>query len=112
MSIGSNITQLYKEKGWSQGELSTLIVDLREFIGIFELNEISLSFDMALNRPSCFWVMGDFLLDVGEFGAYDKEPVHLVRSIQKKNDRTYSILLNKINTYIHSFKVNQAFTIK
>ena len=112
LNIASKITQLRKEKGWSQGELATRIGASREIIGKYERNENSPSIEMTLKIARAFGVTVDFLLGEGEFGAYDKETVQRIQNIQKMDDSTRSILFNVIDTYIQNFKTKQAFASK
>lgn len=54
-SIGHRITQLRKEKGWSQTELAGQAGASREAIGKYERGEASPSVETAKNIADAFW---------------------------------------------------------
>jgi len=112
LNIGSKITLLRKEKGWSQGDLAEQIVASREIIGKYERNENSPSLEMALKMAKAFDVTVDFLLGEGEYSSYDKDTVERLKDIQKMDSNTKSVLFNVIDTYIQNFKTKQAFATK
>jgi transcriptional regulator with XRE-family HTH domain len=112
LNIGSKITQLRKEKGWSQGDLAVQISASREIIGKYERNENSPSIEMALKMSKAFGVTVDFLLGEGEYSSYDKDTVERLKDIQKMDSNTKTVLFNVIDTYIQNFKTKQAFATK
>ena len=112
LNIGSKISLLRKEKGWSQGDLAEQINASREIIGKYERNENSPSLEMALKMAKAFGVTVDFLLGEGEYSSYDKETVDRLKDIQKMDSNTRSVLFNVIDTYIQNFKTKQAFATK
>jgi transcriptional regulator with XRE-family HTH domain len=109
LNIGGKITQLRKDKGWSQGDLAEQIGASREIIGKYERNENSPSLEMALKMAKVFGVTVDFLLGEGEYSSYDKDTVNRLRDIQKMDPNTKTVLFNVIDTYIQNFKTKQAF---
>jgi len=109
LNIGSKISLLRKEKGWSQSDLANQIEASREIIGKYERNENLPSIEMALKMAKAFGVTIDFLLGEGEYASYDKETVERLKGIQKMDDRTKNVLFDVIDTYIQNFKTKQAF---
>lgn len=109
LNIGSKITVLRKEKGWSQTDLAKAVEASREIIGKYERGENSPSVEMALKMAKAFGVTVDFLLGEGEYASYDKDTVERINSIQKMDNETRSILFNVIDTYIQNYKTKQAF---
>lgn len=109
LNIGSKISTLRKEKGWSQGDLAKKINASREIIGKYERNENLPSIEMVAKMAKAFGVTTDFLIGEGENAAYDKEIVDRINDIQKMDAETKSILFNVIDTYIQNFKTKQAF---
>ena len=73
LNIGSKISALRKEKGWSQGDLAGRIEASREMIGKYERNENLPSIEMALKMAKAFGVTVDYLLGEGEYAAYDNQ---------------------------------------
>ncbi len=112
LNIGSKISLLRKEKGWSQGNLAEQIGASREIIGKYERNENSPSLEMALKMAKAFEVTVDFLLGEGEYSSYDKDTIERIKNIQKMDSDTKSVLFNVIDTYIQNFKTKQAFAAK
>ncbi|WP_342330259.1 helix-turn-helix transcriptional regulator [Pedobacter sp. FW305-3-2-15-E-R2A2] len=109
LNIGSKISTLRKEKGWSQGDLAKKINASREIIGKYERNENLPSIEMVAKMAKAFGVTTDFLIGEGENASYDKEIVDRINDIQKMDAETKSILFNVIDTYIQNFKTKQAF---
>ena len=109
LNIGTKISVLRKEKGWSQSDLAKQIDASREIIGKYERNENLPSIEMTLKMANAFEVTVDFLLGQGEFASYDKETVERINGIQNMDEKTRGVLFNVIDTYIQNFKTKQAF---
>ncbi len=112
LNIGNKISVLRKEKNWSQSDLAQKIDASREIIGKYERNENLPSIEMTLKMSKAFGVTVDFLLGEGEYSSYDKDTVDRLKSIQKMDATTKSVLFNVIDTYIQNFKTKQAFATK
>lgn len=112
LNIGSKISFLRKEKGWSQGHLAKQIMASREIIGKYERNENLPSIEMALKMAKAFGVTVDFLLGESEYSSYDQDTIDRIKNIQEMDADTKSVLFNVIDTYIQNFKTKQAFTTK
>lgn len=109
LNIGSKISSLRKEKGWSQGDLAQRIEASREIIGKYERNENLPSIEMVVKMARAFDITVDFLIGEGESASFDKEIVARINDIQKMDDETKNILFNVIDTYIQHYKTKQAF---
>jgi transcriptional regulator with XRE-family HTH domain len=109
LNIGSKISLLRKEKGWSQSDLAQRIKASREIIGKYERNENLPSIEMTLKMANAFGVTVDFLLGESEFASYDKKTISRIKNIQLMDDNTQGILFNVIDTYIQNFRTKQAF---
>lgn len=107
--IGDKITQLRKQKGWSQTELAKQISASREAIGKYERNEALPSVETAKKIANAFGVTLDFLVDDATTPSLDKETVKRINDIQEMDVNTKNILFNVIDTYIQHFKTKQAF---
>jgi|SRR5690554_6909663 transcriptional regulator with XRE-family HTH domain len=107
--IGDKITQLRKQKGWSQTELAKQISASREAIGKYERNEALPSVETAKKIANAFGVTLDFLVDDATTPSLDKETVKRINDIQEMDSTTKTILFNVIDTYIQHFKTKQAF---
>lgn len=109
LNIGSKISNLRKDKNWSQGDLAQKINASREIIGKYERNENLPSIEMVVKMAKVFGVTVDFLIGEGENAYYDKETVERINDIQKMDAITKSVLFNVIDTYIQNFKTKKAF---
>jgi transcriptional regulator with XRE-family HTH domain len=109
LNIGSKISNLRKDKNWSQGDLAQQIEASREIIGKYERNENLPSIEMVAKMAKAFGVTVDFLIGSGENASYDKETVERINDIQKMDDSTRNILFNVIDTYVQNFKTKKAF---
>jgi transcriptional regulator with XRE-family HTH domain len=107
--IGDKITQLRKQKNWSQTELAKQISVSREAIGKYERNEALPSVETAKKIANAFGVTLDFLVDDATTPSLDKETVKRINDIQKMDVNTKTVLFNVIDTYIQHFKTKQAF---
>ena len=67
---------------------------------------------MTLKMAKAFGVTVDYLLGEDEYSSYDKDTIDRLKSIQKLDTNTKSILFNLIDTYIQNFKSKQAFATK
>ena len=109
LNIGTKISTLRKDKGWSQSDLANMIDASREIIGKYERNENLPSIEMVAKMAKAFDVTVDYLIGEGENASYDKETVDRINDIQKMDNDTKNILFNVIDTYIQNFKTKQAF---
>jgi transcriptional regulator with XRE-family HTH domain len=109
LDIGKKISELRKEKGWSQTDLSKAIGASRDIIGKYERGENLPSIEMTLKIAQAFEVTVDFLLGEGVISSFDKDTVNRISGIQQLDHKTRSILFNLIDTYIQNFKTKQVF---
>jgi len=112
LNIGSKVSLLRKAKGWSQSDLAEQINASREIIGKYERNENSPYLEMALKMAKALGVTVDFLLGESEYTTYDQDTLDRIKSIEKMDTNTKSVLFNVIDTYIQNFKTKQAFASK
>jgi transcriptional regulator with XRE-family HTH domain len=109
LNIGTKISNLRKDKNWSQADLAEKIEASREIIGKYERNENLPSIEMVAKLAKVFGVTVDFLIGESENASYDKETVERINDIQKMDANTKGVLFNVIDTYIQNFKTKQAF---
>ena len=109
LDLGSKITTLRKNKGWSQDQLAKAIDSSLSIIGKYERNENQPSIEMAVKMAKVFNVTLDYLLGQGEFSKFDKETIKRIEHIEKMDDNTKTILFDVIDTYIQNFRTKQAF---
>ncbi len=109
LNIGKRVTELRKEKGWSQTELSKQVKASRDIIGKYERGENSPSIEMANKLADVLEVTVDYLLGKEMFGKYDKEAIKRLEGIQKLDDKTRSKLFDIIDTYIRDASARAAY---
>jgi len=111
LNIGKRITELRKEKKWSQTDLAKAVEASRDIIGKYERNENAPSVEMACKLADVLEVSVDFLLGRKQFGKYDKETVKRLEDIQNLDSDTKTRLFNIIDTYVRDAKTRQAYGI-
>ncbi len=109
LHIGSKITELRKQKGWSQSDLAKAIEASRDIIGKYEREENTPSLEMAQKMADAFGVTVDFLLGKGAFAKYDKEAVKRLDDIENLDSNTRKTLFGVIDTFLRDAKARQAY---
>jgi len=109
INIGKKISELRKEKGWSQGELAKAVSASRDIIGKYERGEHSPSIEMTTKLAEALDVTVDFLLGKERFGKYYKEVIQRLEGIQNMDESTRGKLFDIIDTYIRDAKTRQAY---
>lgn len=109
LDIESKITELRKQKNWSQSDLAEDIGASRDIIGKYERNENSPSVEMALKIAKVFDVPVDYLQGEGKHASYDKETVKRLEEIEALDKDTRVVLFDVIDTYLKDFKTRKAY---
>ncbi|HLF45417.1 MAG TPA: helix-turn-helix transcriptional regulator [Chitinophagaceae bacterium] len=112
LDIGSKITQLRKQKDWSQDDLAKAINASRAIIGKYERNENAPSVEMAAKLANVFGVSIDFLIGEGQHATYDKEAVKRLEDIENLDGDTKKMLFRVIDTFLRDSKARQAYATK
>jgi len=109
LNIGKKISELRKEKGWSQSDLAKAVDASRDIIGKYERGEHSPSIEMATKLAEVLEVTVDYLLGKERFGKYDKDVIKRLEGIQKMDEVTRGKLFDIIDTYIRDSKARAAY---
>lgn len=109
LNISKRISELRKEKGWSQTDLAKAVDASRDIIGKYERGEHSPSIEMTTKLADALGVTVDYLLGRERFGKYDKEAIQRLEGIQKLDEGTRSKLFDIIDTYIRDSKARTAY---
>ena len=109
LNIGSRITLLRKEKGWSQTDLAKELGASREIVGKYERNENLPSIEMALKMSNAFGVTVDYLLGEGEFASFDKELMDRIKDFENLDKNTKAKIFDVMDTYIRDAKARAAY---
>ena len=81
-NISARITQLRKDRGWSQDELAGQINSSRAMIGKYERGGNLPSIEVLVKLAQTFGVSVDYLVGEGQHAAYDKEMVKRLDQIE------------------------------
>jgi len=109
LNIGSKISTLRKEKGWSQGDLAKQSGVFREMIGNYERNANTPSIEVLINLAKVFNVSVDYIIGEGELAALDKELLKRIEDIEKLDEATKQHLFFLIDNIIQNYKTKKAF---
>ncbi|PKQ62786.1 hypothetical protein BZG02_11340 [Labilibaculum filiforme] len=108
MTLGDRITELRKQKDWSQTELAKNIDASREAISKYERNEAVPSVETAKKIADTFNVTLDYLMD--EAGSsFDKQTVNRIKSIEQLNPEDKSHLFAVLDAFLRDVKTKQAY---
>ncbi|VAW18180.1 hypothetical protein MNBD_BACTEROID01-2856 [hydrothermal vent metagenome] len=110
MNIGLKITELRKQKGWSQTELAKKIDVSRVIIGRYERNEAAPSIDVAKRMADAFEVSLDYLVGEGQNAAFDKKILNRIQEIQSMSPDFRNQFLRIIDSVIRDYKTQQAYS--
>jgi transcriptional regulator with XRE-family HTH domain len=111
LNIGNKITELRKQKKWSQAELAKAVNASRDIIGKYERNENAPSIEMAHKIADVFGVTIDYLLGKSTFAKYNQNDIKRLEDIEKLDSDTKSKLYFVIDTFLRDAKARQAYSM-
>jgi len=100
--IGNRITELRKNKGWSQTELAKQINISKEAVGKYERNEAVPSVETAKKIADAFNVTLDYLVNETAAPSFDKTTVSRMQKIESLDEENRG----------HVFAMLDAFLLK
>jgi len=109
MNTSKIITDLRKEKGWSQTDLANKTGISQVMVGKYERGDAIPSIEVAKKLADAFEVSLDYLVGEGQNASFDKKTIQRLMDIQSMDDNTQNVLFDVIDTYIQNFKTKQAF---
>ena len=110
VSIGERITQLRKQKGWSQDELAKHIESSRVMIGKYERSDNSPSIEVIIKLAKAFDVSVDFLLGEGQNATFDKEMVKRLDQVESLPDQEKKRIFDYMDLIIRDYKTKTAYS--
>lgn len=110
MNIGLKITELRKQKSWSQTDLAKKIDVSRVIIGRYERNEAAPSIDVAKRMADAFEVSLDYLVGEGQNTAFDKKILNRIQEIQSMSPDFRNQFFSIIDSVIRDYKTQQAYS--
>ncbi len=110
VSIGERITQLRKQKSWSQDELAKRIESSRVMIGKYERSDNSPSIEVIIKLAKSFDVSVDFLLGEGQNATFDKEMVKRLDQVESLPDQEKKRIFDYMDLIIRDYKTKTAYS--
>ncbi|NJM80719.1 MAG: helix-turn-helix transcriptional regulator [Flavobacterium sp.] len=110
MEINKVITDLRKEKDWSQSDLANKTGISQVMVGKYERGDASPSIEVAKKIADAFEVSLDFLVGEGQNASFDKKTMQRIEDIQKLDNATQEMLFNLIDTVIRDQKAKKAYS--
>jgi transcriptional regulator with XRE-family HTH domain len=109
INTGKIITDLRKEKGWSQTDLAHKSGVSREMIGKYEREEAVPSIEAAKKIADAFAVSLDYLVGEGINASFDKKNLKRLQDIEKLDTDTKEKIYFVIDNIIQNVKAKKAF---
>lgn len=109
MNIGSIITDLRKNKGWSQNQLAQAINVSREIVGRYERNDAVPSIEVAKRIADAFEVSLDHLVGEGLNADFDKKAMERLKDLELLEEDKKRTLFDLIDTYIRDAKTRKTY---
>lgn len=109
MNTHKIITDLRKQRNWSQAELAKKTDVSQVMIGKYERGDAIPSIEVAKKMADAFEVSLDLLVGEGQNASFDKKTLQRIQDIQKLDDETQSVLFNVIDTFLRDFKAKDAY---
>jgi len=109
MNTGKIISELRKEKNWSQTDLAHKSTVSREMIGKYERDEAVPSIEAAKKIADAFEVSLDRLVGEGVNAKFDKKTLKRFLDMEILEDDKKRTLFDLIDTYIRDAKARRAY---
>lgn len=99
MNLAGKITELRKEKGWSQSELAKQIQVSREIVGRYERGDAVPSIDIAKRIADAFEVSLDYLVGATE-KQVNKEMLNRIEAVDKMKPEEKKMVYTFLDAFI------------
>ncbi|WP_436516237.1 helix-turn-helix domain-containing protein [Ekhidna sp. To15] len=110
MNIGGKITELRKQKDWSQADLAAKIEVSRVIVGKYERNEATPSIDVAKRIADAFEVSLDSLVGEGVNAQFDVWDIKRLQEIKQLDQGTQEKMWFFIDTVLRDSKAKKAYS--
>ncbi len=104
MNLGNKISELRKQKGWSQSELARHIEVSREIVGRYERGDAMPSIDIAKRMADAFEVSLDYLVGNAE-EKLDKATLDRVLEINKLQPKEKEMVFTFLDAFLTKTKL-------
>ncbi|MEM6738152.1 MAG: helix-turn-helix transcriptional regulator [Bacteroidota bacterium] len=109
METSKVITQLRKEKGWSQSDLAGQTGISQVMVGKYERGDATPSIEVAKKIADAFEVSLDYLVGEGMNASFDKKTLQRLQDLELLDAEKKKTLFDLIDTYIRDAKTRQAY---
>lgn len=110
MKIGSKITELRKEKGFSRSELGDLIGTSSAIIGRYERDEMLPSVEIAYKIAKALDVSIDFLVGSSSVVLKGNNMIKRLEAISEMPDDEQNKIFSVVDALIRDFRAKQAYS--
>jgi transcriptional regulator with XRE-family HTH domain len=108
-NIAKIITELRKEKGWSQTDLAKESNVSREIIGKYERGEAVPSIDFAKRIADALGVSLDYLVGEGVNASFDKKTLTRLQEIESLQDKDREHVLALLDAFLRDVRTKKAY---
>ncbi len=109
MNTGKIITDLRKEKSWSQADLAGKTGISQVMVGKYERGDASPSIEVAKRITDALGVSLDYLVGEGINSKFDKNTLRRIEEIEMLDEDKKRTLFDVIDTFIRESKGRKAF---
>lgn len=110
MDVSKTITELRKQKDWSQYELSKRINVSREIIGRYERGEAMPSIEIAKKIADAFEVSLDYLAGVTN-KKIDKTTLNRIEEIENMPQEEKNLIYTFLDAFVTKYKLEKMITV-
>lgn len=107
--IANIITNLRKQKGWSQTDLARESAVSREILGKYERGEAVPSIDFAKRIADALGVSLDYLVGEGQNAAFDKKSLQRLQAIEQLPDDEKKTVFALLDAFIRDYRAKQQY---
>jgi len=108
-NIAKIITDLRKERGWSQTDLAKESNVSREIIGKYERGEAVPSIEFAKRIADAFGVSLDYLVGEGVNASFDKKTLTRLQEIESLQEKDREQVLALLDAFLRDAKTKKAY---
>ena len=108
-NIAKIISDLRKEKGWSQTDLAKESNVSREIIGKYERGEAVPSIDFAKRIADAFGVSLDCLVGEGVNASFDKKTLTRLQEIESLQEKDREHVLALLDAFLRDVRTKKAY---
>jgi len=107
MTLGSRITQLRKDKTWSQSHLAKEVAVSREIIGRYERDDAVPSIDVAKRMAEALEVSLDYLVGAAD-QKIDQPTLQRIQEISRLGESEKTLVYEFLDAFIFKSKIKGA----